>query len=71
MTELEDSYRHRFSAALTPLASAIEGQLRDYFATEPRIDRITARPKSVERFLTKAQTLENETPKYSEPLHQI
>jgi putative GTP pyrophosphokinase len=71
MTELEESYRRRFDTALTPLAAAIEAQLRDYFAAEPHIDRITARPKSVERFLAKARAIENEQPKYTEPLHQI
>jgi putative GTP pyrophosphokinase len=71
MSELEESYRRRFDAALTPLAAAIEAQLRDYFAAEPHIDRITARPKSIERFLVKAHAIRNERPKYPEPLHQI
>jgi putative GTP pyrophosphokinase len=57
--------------ALAPLARAIEGQLCEYFATGPHIDRVTARPKSVERFLAKAQTYEHEKLKYSEPLRQI
>ena len=56
---------------LTPLAVAIEEQLRGYLATEPRIDRVTARAKSVGRFLAKAQKVENDKPKYTEPLRQI
>jgi ppGpp synthetase/RelA/SpoT-type nucleotidyltranferase len=32
---------------------------------------VTARPKSVERFLVKAETCEDGKPKYSEPLRQI
>jgi putative GTP pyrophosphokinase len=71
MTELETLYRRRLELSLTPLASAIEGQLQTYFATEPRIDRVTARAKSVDRFLTKALKVENDRPKYAEPLRQI
>jgi putative GTP pyrophosphokinase len=71
MSDLEENYRLRFEVALTPLAIAIEAQLQDYFATEPRIDRVTARPKSIDRFLAKAKKVENDKPKYTEPLHQI
>jgi len=71
MKELETLYQRRFNLVLTPLASAIERQLRDYFANEPHIDRVTARAKSVDRFLEKARTIENDRPKYSEPLYQI
>jgi ppGpp synthetase/RelA/SpoT-type nucleotidyltranferase len=71
MSDLEGDYRRRFDATLVPLANAIEGQLREYLATEPHIDRVTARPKSIDRFLTKAQARDNERPKYSEPLRQI
>jgi hypothetical protein len=62
--KLENCYRRRFDMALAPLARAIEGQLCEYFATGPHIDRVTARPKSVERFLAKAQTYEHEKLKY-------
>jgi putative GTP pyrophosphokinase len=71
MSTLEANYRRRFDAALAPLAKAIEEQLREYLAVEPHIDRVSARPKSVERFLRKAQAREHEKPKYSEPLRQI
>jgi putative GTP pyrophosphokinase len=43
----------------------------EYFFNEPRIDRIVARPKSVDRFLKKAATLVEGTKKYQEPLRQI
>jgi putative GTP pyrophosphokinase len=42
-----------------------------YLAAEPRIDRVTARPKSIDRFLAKARKVENGKPKYAEPLRQI
>jgi putative GTP pyrophosphokinase len=71
MSTLEISYRRRFDAALAPLAKSIEDQLREYLATESHIDRVTARPKSVDRFLAKAQAREQDKPKYSEPLRQI
>jgi putative GTP pyrophosphokinase len=71
MIDLERAYRERFDAVLTPLAVAIEDQLREYFQGQLRIDRITARPKSVDRFLAKAQKEENGRCKYSEPLSQI
>lgn len=71
MSDLEDNYRRRFDAVLSPLAKAIEGQLRDYLAAELHIDRVTARPKSIDRFMVKAGAREQESPKYSEPLRQI
>ena len=57
---------------LTPL---VEGLL-DFFRNtvlvgHQRVDRITARAKSVDRFVAKAEKTENGIPKYSEPLKQI
>lgn len=71
MTDLENAYRTRFGVVLTPLASALEQHVRDHLSGEPRIDRVTARAKSIDRFMTKALKIEGETPKYSEPLNQI
>jgi|ERR1043166_202526 ppGpp synthetase/RelA/SpoT-type nucleotidyltranferase len=71
MNELEAAYRHRFDAVLNRVASGIELQLREYFAGVPRLDRINARAKSVERFMGKALTVEKGMRKYSEPLRQI
>ena len=71
MTDLETEYRKRFSQVLTPLASALEGHLQECLSGEPRIDRIVARAKSVDRFLSKAQKSEDGTPKYTDPLRQI
>src|ERR1700730_4582308 len=71
MSELEQTYQHRFDAVLKPLADAIENQLQELCEPIPRVDRVTARAKSVDRFLTKAQTIENGTLKYAEPLRQI
>lgn len=71
MSELEKAYSRRFSQVLEPLARAIEAQLANYLRGEPRIDRVAARAKSVERFLAKAAKVENGAPKYAEPLRQI
>jgi putative GTP pyrophosphokinase len=71
MTDIEATYRLRYETALRPLAMRIEEQLRQYLESEPRIDRVTARAKSVDRFLAKAKSSANGSPKYSEPLRQI
>ena len=71
MSGLEKLYRERFDLVLKPLAVAIEGQLREYFEGQPRIDQIKARAKSVDRFLEKAKKEENGKIKYTEPLQQI
>jgi putative GTP pyrophosphokinase len=71
MTDLERKYRLRFDSTLNAVAAALEQQLRDYLAGERHIDRITARAKSIGRFLAKADASENGVRKYSEPLRQI
>jgi putative GTP pyrophosphokinase len=71
MNELEREYRERFETVLKPAAAALEQQLREYLDGQPRIDRIVARAKGVDRFLKKAQKEENGKPKYTEPLRQI
>jgi ppGpp synthetase/RelA/SpoT-type nucleotidyltranferase len=72
MSELETQYRERYNRALTPISAAIESLLRDYLGKEKRIDRIAARPKSVERFMAKSEALkEDGTPKYRDPLAEI
>jgi ppGpp synthetase/RelA/SpoT-type nucleotidyltranferase len=68
---IAECYRLRFVEALSPIAAAIERQLQGYFLDECRIDRITARAKSVERFIEKSLKHIDGVPKYSEPLHQI
>ena len=71
MSDLEVAYRKRFEAVLTPLSSALSGQIESYLDGESRIDRIVVRPKSIIRFMKKAAATENGKPKYSEPLQQI
>jgi putative GTP pyrophosphokinase len=68
---LADNYRHRFTSALVPIAEALEQQLHSYLSEELHIDRISARAKSVDRFLDKAAKAVDGSNKYSDPLNQI
>lgn len=68
---LEDTYRQRHDRFLKPIAQAVETYLIDILASTPRIDRVSARAKSVERFLQKAAKTQNGKPKYSDPLNEI
>jgi ppGpp synthetase/RelA/SpoT-type nucleotidyltranferase len=69
--ELSEAYRIRYSRALVPLAARLEGYIRDLLGTLSHIDRISARPKSPERFLAKASTVVGGVAKYRDPLNQI
>jgi len=70
--ELAQLYGTRHSQALIPLAERLECHIRDLFGDTPHIDRIAARAKSPERFISKASMqLESGDPKYSDPLNQI
>jgi putative GTP pyrophosphokinase len=71
MSDLEKEYRQRFESVLAPLAEALESHLKDTLQAEVRIDRISARAKSVDRFVAKAKATEHGKPKYSEPFRQI
>jgi putative GTP pyrophosphokinase len=71
MSELEKTYQQRYGAVLKPLAEALELYLKEHFKSEPRIDRVNARAKFVERFLEKARAIVDGQPKYAEPLRQI
>ena len=71
MTIRED-YKARFDATLKRLASGIEDLLREYLRDVPRIDRVGARAKSVDRFVVKSEKVKDGgRPKYSDPLTQI
>ena len=53
------------------LAARIEDHLKNLFGSLARIDRVSARAKSVDRFLGKAAKLQDGKPKYEDPLNQI
>jgi putative GTP pyrophosphokinase len=69
--KIREKYRERFDSVLESLSQSIEDDLREHFAGKPHIDRISARPKSIERFIKKAMKQENGRLKYNDPLNQI
>ena len=73
MTELGSEYRKRFDSTLVPLAQRIETHLRNVvLQDQKRIDRISARAKSVDRFVAKAQKIDGHgSLKYNNPFKQI
>lgn len=68
---VEAQYRARYETVLFPIADKLANLLQDIFAGQPRIDRISTRPKSVERFMGKAAAEKDGKAKYDDPLHQI
>jgi putative GTP pyrophosphokinase len=68
---LTETFARRRDLALVPLAKAIEAHLAELLAGVPRIDRIAARAKSIDRFIAKATKLNGSEPKYVDPLNQI
>ncbi len=69
---IEADYRSRYETVLVPLAAALAGLIGEHLDGEPRIDRISARPKSIERFLRKAENADDTgARKYVAPLSQI
>ncbi len=68
---LEKEYASRYNTLLKPLAEKLEIHIKDNFQKIERIDRITSRPKSIDRFIEKSQKIENDKLKYSNPLSQI
>ncbi|NEH58111.1 hypothetical protein GR198_20510 [Rhizobium leguminosarum] len=71
MNQLEIDYRVRHAQALAPIAGKLSTYLHDLMQGEVRIDRISTRPKSVERFMAKAAKLKDGKLKYDDPLYQI
>jgi putative GTP pyrophosphokinase len=69
--QLEDTYRDRYAGVLVPLAADIKDYLCSCLAHCKRIDSITARAKSIERFLKKAEKIEGGQKKYDDPINQI
>lgn len=69
---LEQEYTTRYRDVLIPLAANLEDFIRSRVVpTHPRIERVSARAKSIERFLDKANKAVDGLPKYGNPLKQI
>lgn len=68
LAEYQDLYRR----VLVPVASDLEGLLKDHLSGTLHIDRVTARAKSPDRFVEKATRRDPAGhPRYSDPLGQI
>jgi putative GTP pyrophosphokinase len=68
---LEQAYAERHLKALVPAADALRRLVADYLTGVPRIDRISARAKSVDRFVQKATAIAEGHRKYTDPINQI
>lgn len=69
--DLPAAYKARFDTFLIPLASALQQHLYSMLVGEERIDRVSARAKSPDRFLGKATKKDGDNPKYDDPLNEI
>ena len=68
---LKAEYKKRHDAVLIPLAEQLRAFLARCLEGQPRIDRIAARPKGIEKFVAKATKIVGGKPKYQEPLEEI
>lgn len=69
---VEVAYRTRFSKVLQLLAADLSAYIVESLEGEPRIDRISVRAKSVDRFVRKSENIDaNGNRKYDKPLVQI
>ncbi|MFA7262542.1 MAG: RelA/SpoT domain-containing protein [Caulobacter sp.] len=72
MSDVKEAYERRYREVLEPLSKRLMTYLEAVFAEAPRIDRISVRPKSITRFLAKADSkLDDGSNKYSDPMEQI
>lgn len=71
MTDTHLTYTSRYESVLRHLEGPLCGLICDHVKGEPRIDRVTVRAKSVQRFVAKSQRLDDGVPRYPEPLAQI
>ena len=70
--ELLAEYKTRHAISLRSLAARLTDHLVSSLAGMPRIDRVSARAKTPQRFLGKAQKLNTDgSRKYSDPLDQV
>ena len=70
--EICEEYKFRFASILKPLADRLYQQLQEHLAGTPRIDRISTRAKSQDRFLAKAKKAHGDGgARYKYPFEQI
>ncbi|PQA86676.1 GTP pyrophosphokinase [Hyphococcus luteus] len=71
MMSLREQYEDRYANNLVPAANALEAVINNYLKPFVRVDRVSARAKSVDRFIKKSNKLEGKKKKYTDPLNQI
>lgn len=65
-------YKARYKTVLSPIAAALETLIKDHVRDAKRIDRVSARAKSPDRFVAKASKLnEDGSRRYPDPYVQI
>jgi GTP pyrophosphokinase len=70
--DLMSEYVTRYQNVLVPAAAELQRMLETHVHGLPRIDRVSVRAKSPDRFMRKAQKTEKDgSPKYKDPLGEI
>lgn len=69
--DLRERYSHRHDTYLRPMERELEEYVRDQVASYPRIDRIAARAKDIDRFMDKSARRVDGQLKYGDPLNEI
>ena len=70
--ELSAEYAGRLTHILLPLAERLERYIIECIADMPRVDRISARAKTLDSFMKKAAKVNSDgSPKYRDPLVEI
>ena len=69
--DLKSHYKYRYDKILLSVAAGLESYVKGIVKGYPRLDRVSARPKAVDRFLEKAARREHGAAKYSDPMNQI
>ena len=68
---LKNKYSERYSDYLCEMAKRLENDVIGNIGAYKRIDRINARPKTVDSFLRKARKIKNDKYRYTDPINQI
>lgn len=71
MGTIREHYTKRYNEALVRIAKCLEAELKEHLTGTQHIDRVSARAKSIDRFLVKSEKVENGKLKYDTPLSQI
>lgn len=72
MTDITTIFIERRARFLDPVAEELEILIADYLDGTPHIDRVSARAKTVDRFITKSEKKDKDgSLKYDDPLSQI